>query len=560
MLPHDSREFDASATIFGEILNTCRKFPDKEALLGRGGEGKKFTYRDVADLIGKTAGGLQERGVGKGDRVGILSENCPEWGISYLATLAAGGVVVPLDASLKDAELANLLRVSQIKLLFCSSKWFKPVSNIIVLNALQTELVVLEGEGQQTLEEFAGSKSFIVQDVTTDDTAVLIYTSGTTGDPKGVILTHRNILSNLNSIDKAIEFYENDTFLSVLPMHHTFEATCGFLFPLYLGLKIVYARSLKSRDLFQDIKSNDATVMVGVPLLYEKICGTINKKIRELPPAKRVSLKAFYAASKFAWRFRMKIGRTLFKNLREKAGFNTIRLYISGGAPLPSRVAEWFNLVGFDFLEGYGLTECSPVVSVNRTHDIRFGSVGPPLPDVELEIDNSSPDGIGEVKVRGPNNTPGYLDNPEATRDLLRDRWLFTGDMGKIEKRHLYITGRKKNLIVSGGGKNIYPEEIESELNLSDHVLESLVLGRKKSNKTGEEIWAIIVPDIEYFKASDDSRGKEPGPERIREVIAKVVSDVNHRLADYKRVARFEIRLEEFEKTSSRKIRRRLYK
>nr|MBN2276151.1 AMP-binding protein [candidate division Zixibacteria bacterium] len=549
-----------SRSVHGAIFRSCQKFPDKTALVGNGGRAPCFSYRELENAVSRLAGGLKALGVGQGDRVGILSENCPEWAVAYLGILTAGAMVVPIDASLTSNELTRFFRVADLKVLFCSPRWFQPVSDLIILNALGFELFNLIGEGTGTLRGLSGKSENFEVEIQSSDPAVLIFTSGTTGDPKGVILTHQNLLGNLNSMVRTLPLYEDDIFLSVLPMHHTFEATCGFLLPLFAGLTIVYARSLKSRDILGDIAANKVTCLIGVPLLFEKIYNAIRRKIEELPPLKRVTLKAFYETSRMGWKIGRKPGTILFKNLRRKAGLGSIRLLVSGGAPLPARVAEWFNMIGFNFLPGYGLTECSPVVSVNRANDIQFGSVGPPLPGIEVEVDDPSADGVGEIKVRGPQNTPGYINNPKATSELLREGWLFTGDLGKIEDGHIYITGRKKNLIVSGGGKNIYPEEIESELNLSENVLESLVMGRNKSAKIGEEIWAVVVPDLEQIKlATQNDISGDPGPEQVRDIIAREVNLVNSRLAAHKRIARFEIRLEELEKTTTKKIKRNLY-
>jgi long-chain acyl-CoA synthetase len=559
MQPINPENFKTCSTIHEAILRTCRKFPEKTAIVGHGGEGVRYSYGDIEALVEKIAGGIHARGFGKGDHIAILSENCPEWPLAYLAILAAGCAVVPLDASLKETELTRFLRVSRVKLLLCSATWHRAAAEVIALNDLSINIATLPVDDSHSLIARAESEPFAAADIGAEDTAAIIYTSGTTGDPKGVILTHGNILSNLESIIRTLLIYPDDVFLSVLPLHHTFEATCGFLFPLYAGLTVVYARSLKSRDILGDIQNNRITFMVGVPILFEKLFNAISRRIQDLPLPKRISFKTLYAGSRIGWKLKRKVGRTLFRSLRSKAGLDTIRMLVSGGAPLPPSVAEWFNLIGFSFLPGYGLTECSPVVSVNRFDEIRFDSVGPPLPGVEVAVDNPSADGIGEILVKGGNNTPGYLDNPDATAELIKDGWLYTGDLGKIEKGHLYITGRKKNLIVSGGGKNIYPEEIEAELNLSDYVLESLVFGREKAKKAGEEIWAIIVPDIERVKLAQSKGDKEPSPGHIREVLEGEVAAVNRRLADYKRIVRFEVRLEAFEKTSTRKIKRSLY-
>jgi long-chain acyl-CoA synthetase len=548
------------SSLHSTVIESCRKQPQKVAMIGKAGTSRHYTYGDLAAFIPKLAGGLKSLGLKAGDRVGILSENCPEWGIAYLAILTAGGIIVPLDSAWKEMELRNTLRMSGIRFIFCSARFAGVAREIINQAALDIRLIGFEPDISPNLEMLAKAEPLVDASRGMDDPAALIYTSGTTGDPKGVILTHRNILANIEAIIQSIELYSEDIFLSVLPLHHTLEATCGFLLPLCAGLTTVHSRSLKSRDILEDIKNNRITCMVAVPLLFEKMYKTIEKKVEESPFLRRLTFQLLYQASGLGWRLRVKAGRALFRALREKAGLGSIRLLISGGAPLPADIAKWFNLIGFDFLQGYGLTECAPVVSVHRPHDIRFDSVGSPLPNLVIDIDDPSPDGVGEIKVKGPANTPGYLDNEKASADLIRDGWLHTGDMGRLWNGHLYITGRKKNLIVSAAGKNIYPEEIETALLMSPYILESVVLGRKKDNKMGEEIFATIVPDLERIKSHEKIQGQEPGREQIQQIIDDEVKSVNDRLADYKRINRFEIRYQEFEKTSSRKIKRNLYR
>jgi long-chain acyl-CoA synthetase len=552
------KRFNNYRTIFDAVFDSVKNFPDKAALIDD--SDGRVAYIDIKDRVERLAGGLHKAGINKGDRVGIISENCCRWGISYLAIQTAGGVVVPFDPVFKRGELADLLRVSEIKFLFCSEKWHLPLTQIIDFDKLDIELISLFGEGEKKYSSLLKSESFVDENVSPNDPAAIIYTSGTTGTPKGVILTHGNILANIDSVSQALPFYDNDVFLSLLPLHHTLEATCGFLVPLVMGLTVFYAGSLKSRDVIDKIKSNGVTVMVAVPLVYEKFHLAIKRRLRQLPFMKRVLLDSFYKLSSFCRKFNLNPGKVLFKGLRRQGGLDSIRMFISGGAPLPSHIGKWFNAIGLRLLEGYGMTECSPVLAVNRPENICIGSVGPPLPDIEIKINEPNDDGIGEVIVRGGNTTPGYLNNPEATAELLRDGWLYTGDMGKIEKGLLFITGRSKNIIISGGGKNIFPEEIEGYLNQSDYVLESLAVGRMRSGKTGEEIWALIVPDREQFEMELAEDKKVVTEEKIKETITEIVKDVNSRLADYKRIVNFEIRNEEFEKTAAKKIKRTKYK
>jgi long-chain acyl-CoA synthetase len=551
-------ELKTFGTIYDTILNTCQRVPDKDAFIGR--DGTRLSYREIENQIIRISGGLKSLGLQNKDRVGILSENCPEWGIAYLAVLAAGGIVVPFDGAWKETELEFAIKISGVKYLICSSKYRSALFEIIRKSNSALKLIGLESDFSPNLKELARSDPFISKDISPEATAALIYTSGTTGDPKGVILTHANFLANLEGVVKALELYSDDIFLSVLPLHHTLEATCGFLLPLLAGSTIVYSRSLKSRDILDDIKNNSVTCLVAVPLLFEKMYKTIEKRLEELPLPKRIYLKICYQISRLGWHLNLNVGKFLFRGLHRKSGLGTIRMMVSGGAPLPKEIAEWFNLVGFTFLEGYGLTECAPVVAVNCPKSIRFGSVGPPLPNVEIDIDNPSPDGVGEIKVRGASTTPGYIDNPTATAALLIEGWLYTGDFGKMSRGHLHITGRKKNLIVSAAGKNIYPEEIEAALHLSPFILESVIIGKKKDTKMGEEVFAMVVPNLDEIKRHLAHTGDIVPPDDIRLIIDKEVQAVNDRLADYKRINRFEIRMDEFEKTSTRKIKRNLYR
>ncbi len=539
------------------IFQTCRKIPGKTALQSSENPENLYTYKDIETITPRISFLLKNRGVKPQDKIGLLAENCPEWGIAYLSILCAGGIVVPFDPALKTAELANLLRLSGVKLVFVSEKLSSQFYES--LNTIKNDVELIQLENITNLSNETAA-SFLCSDIKPHDPAVLIYTSGTTGDPKAVVLTHRNLLANLEGIAAAIKFYPDDIFLSLLPLFHTFEATCGFLTPLVQGLTIIYARSLKSNDIIDNIKEYNVTCIVGVPLLYEKMYQSMKKKIGELPIPKKAMISISYALCKFAWLFGLKAGKIVFKELRVKAGLNTVRIFVSGGAPLPAFVAEWFNMIGFEFLEGYGLTECAPVVAVNRFNKIKFGSVGPPLPNVELKINDPSLEGIGEILVHADSTTPGYLDNPEATKELLKGGWLYTGDLGTIEKGFLFIKGRAKSLIVSGGGKNIYPEELEDILNQSPYIFESLVLGRKKPDDNHESIFAIVVPDIEQLSDEGITIPSETDLDKTESIIKSEIDKANCLLSNYKRISNFEIQWEEFEKTSTKKIKRVLYK
>ncbi len=542
------------------MLDCCLRIPDRIAFVSNDGSGKSYRYSEVHEIVTRISGGLKNLGFCRGDKAAIISPNCPEWGMIYLATLAAGGIFVPFDSSWKEEEIAHTLDVSQVKFIFCSNKWFPIVNGIAVRKNLKITSVCIDSSFTPNLSDLLDSKPYISNDISPNDPAAIIYTSGTSGEPKGVILTHRNILADIEGTIRALDLPPDDTCLSILPLHHTLESTCGFLTSLIVGRRIVYAQSLKSKDLLNDIKKYNVVCIIGVPLLYEKIHNAITKRIEELPIIKKIFYRLLYKLSGFFWILGIKSSKHLFKSMRKRAGLESVKMMVCGGAPLPPKIAEWFNLIGFDFMVGYGLSECAPVVTLHRPNGIKFDSVGSPIPGVEIEISNPNAEGIGEIKVKGENTSPGYIDNPQATKELLKDGWLHTGDLGKMVKGQLYITGRKKNLIVSAAGKNIYPEEIEAALHLSPFILESIVFGRKKENRMGEEVHAIIVPNLDEMRSRFPEIGSSPDHKIVNEVIETEVQQVNNRLADYKRLIRFEIKFEELEKTSTRKIRRTVYK
>jgi long-chain acyl-CoA synthetase len=542
-------------SVFEAFAERTSEWPARTALVGDGGRGCSYTYNDLLTLSKNLAGGIVQRGWIDNNGLGLIGENRPEWSLAYLAIMAAGGTVVPLDANLTEPEIEHLISHSGVKTVFCSAK-FKDF-----LTGLNDNLNVisLEDDDENSWRHLA-SKSHDESAVAPNDVAVLIYTSGTTGDPKAVELTHANLLANLEGIRRAVPFDSEEVFLSVLPLHHTFEATVGLLTPLMAGLKVVYARSLKSNILIEDIAHNRATVLVAVPLLYEKMCSSFRRKIAAAPWPRRTLAGLLIALSSFGMKLGFRWGRVLLAGLRQKARLDSLELMVSGGAPLPESIARFFSALGFDFIQGYGLTETSPVVAVNRRHDRVGGSVGAPLGNVEVRIDQPEPSGIGEILVRGDNVTRGYRDNEEQTRALLRDGWLHTGDLGRMRDGKLWITGRAKNLIVSAAGKNIYPEELEEHLCASDLITEAVVFGRLRENRQGEEVHALIVPDLEVARELPEWTSDAAGnPEKLHQLMQPTVRDVNDRVARYKRIVRFSVQTDELEKTSTRKIKRFRY-
>jgi long-chain acyl-CoA synthetase len=548
-------DITTAPTLFAALRDTAQRHPQKVAYKAYGGQGRSYTYAEVYERVRALAAGLQTVPYAAVRAVALLAENCPEWAIAYLGVVAAGKTVVPIDAGLKPGEIESLLNLSQVKLAIVSGKFEHLIRQQTGIDCLS-----FDPTSPNDWEQAIGMPDEHVDSATRDTTAALLYTSGATGLPKAVQLTHGNLLANLESVRKALAFGHDDIWYSVLPLHHTFEATCGFLTPMACGATVVYARSLKSKEIIEDIRANHVTVMCGVPLLYEKMYQAIRRGLREAPVHKRLSFRFLYELSRLGWMGGGDLGKRLLAGFRERIGMSDMRMFVSGGAPLPPHIAEFFNLVGINFLQGYGMTECSPVISVNRPRNVRFGSVGPPLEGVEIRIADPDAGGVGEILVRGSNITPGYKDNPRLTEELLAEGgWLRTGDLGRYDDGHLWITGRAKNLIVSAAGKNIYPEELEEKLLASPYVLEALVVGRRKESRLGEEAFALIVPDVEQFAAEFGLSVESPDLDFIRKQLTEVVAEVNSRIADYKRIAAFEVSTSELEKTSTKKIKRFLY-
>lgn len=538
--------------IAARFFDAAEKYADQPAA-GRAGDDAYLTYQQLAQKVREAAIFLGP--VEPGEPIGILSENRPAWCKIYLAILARGGTVVPVDSLLKPDEIKRVFIQAGFRRIFVSPRFLDVVGEVNAELEEKLQLINLETISSTDTATFAPS---FTQD--SNKPAVLIFTSGTTGKPKKVILTHGNLLSDIEGISRRLPLGPGVRFLSVLPLHHTFEATIGFLLVFLTGCTVYYVKALNSRDILDGIRKHQITHFVSVPLLYEKLYHAILNGVKKAPLSRRILFKASMSAAKTMNSLSgINPGKDLFKTLRQKAGLQSIQLMVSGGAPLPAEISKSFNLLGFTFIEGYGLTETSPVLTFNPLERNKLGSVGLPLDNVKLKIDNPNEKGVGEVLAQGPMITPGYLDNPEETAKLLRDGWLYTGDMGRIdEDGYLYIMGRKKNLIVSAAGKNIYPEEIEAELVCSPFIMEAMVYG-EKAPKGREEVAAMIYPDYDALAAHLGKKADSITEDEIKKVIDLEIKNICARMADFKRVKHITYLREEMEKTSSKKIKRYKY-
>ncbi len=563
------REHRGIFTIPEMLARSARDFGPRVALsVFRNGAYQHLTYEELWFRVRHIARGLHALGISRKDRCAILGPNSPEWAQAYLGILTAGAVCLPLDSLLKPHEIRHILLEAGARFIFVAPRFLDTVLEMEEGGEIFKKIVVFEGPVRVSSRKILTLEELIAlgkkgkgdpRGPRLDDLAAIIYTSGTTGKAKGVMLTHRNIISDVAACYQVVDFGPEDRLLSVLPMHHTFECTAGFLLPLYAGAHITFARSLKSRDILEDLKNSRVTFMLGVPLLFQKMFEAIERRIARSPLPQRTLLKTLLKAVDLAGRVgrEAEAGRILFARVREKAGLGHLRFFVSGGAPLPPHVPKNFRRLGIKLIQGYGLTEASPVLTLNPTEAPVDESIGLPLPGVEVKIRNPSPEGVGELCFRGPMIMKGYFQNPEATREALDEEgFLRTGDLGYRDARgYLYICGRAKNLIVTPAGKNVYPEEVEFVLDRSPFILESMVFG-VPTDRGGEEVAAVIVPDYEAIDRAFP--GKSLSEEDVKKLIAEEVRKAMREVAEYKRVKRFVLRDEELPKTSTRKIKRHL--
>lgn len=523
---------------------------------------QSLSYSDAARAVHAFTALLEELGVKSGDRVGIQSENRPEWGLAYLAALEAGAVVVPIDAQLQAQEVAEILVTAEARFCIVTARLRGVVETARRERVPDLRLVSLDPVAGEPGWDVAQAKFPNERPrpprAEPGDLAVLLFTSGTTGHAKGVMLSHTNLLSNVEAVARAFEFGPADRFLSVLPLHHTFESTGGFLCPMRVGASVAYARGLNSRELREDMASSKTTLFIAVPLLYEKLLNAIRTGIGESPAPRRWFVNALLFVTRVVRRATgLRLGRTLLKPVRERAGLGSLRIFVSGAAPLAPEVFWGLLDLGLPVVEGYGLTETSPVACANRLQHPEPGGVGWPVPGVEVRIVEPDAEGNGEIAIRGPNVMIGYYGNPAGTAEVLRDGWFFTGDLGRfLPDGRVRITGRLKNMIATAAGKKIYPEEVETHLANSPFILEVVVTGGRSTHGDREEVHAHVHPNLPALEAHAKALGKPFDDAFVERVLREDIEARCASLASYKRVKRVIVHHEEFAKTTTGKIRR----
>ena len=518
----------------------------------RDGRKEQYTYADLRELATRVAGFLASEGIKPGDRVMLVSNNAPEWGMSYFGVLKAGATCIPCDPESSTSEILNFARAGNAAGIICSEKVLEenPVLRERLAEQGLTRVWTYEDVFALPAEETEDQRiALLPQRAHAQSVASLIFTSGTTGQPKGVMLSHRNLTSMVSMLSSVFDMTTRDGVLSVLPLHHTFEFSTGFLTPLSRGAQITYLPELTSDALARAIKNGHVTGMVGVPALWELLHRRIKNRLYERSDwIGKVADNLIFANAWLRDKTPLNFGQVLFYPIHEGLG-GRIRYFISGGSALSEKLQRDFHGLGFTILEGYGLTEASPVLTVTRPEDrMLTGTVGKPLPGVEVRIAEPDSSGVGEVIARGPNVMLGYYEDEAATRKTLVERWLYTGDLGRVDDDgNLYLVGRSKEIIVDTNGKNVYPDELEETYGNSAYVRELSIVGL--ADGIGEKVACLVVPDDEYDISLSRAELHRLVEEHFREVSAS--------LPYYKRVKVLHFTDMELPRTATRKVKRR---
>lgn len=524
------------------------------------GKFREISHKEFRNDINYLGTALINMGL-KGKRVAVISENRYEWGVAYLAVAAGVGVIVPLDKALPDNEIESLMIRSEIEAIIYSNKYdtimnhVKEQGNTKVKYFISMDLEKKENDiysqkelmedGKKLIEE--GNREFLDAKIDAEAMGIMLFTSGTTAMSKAVMLSHKNICANLMDIAAVIKLVPEDRMLSFLPLHHTFECTVGFLYPISKGCSIAFCEGI--RHIADNVKEYQITAMISVPILFEGMYKKVMKSIEK--KGKLETVKKGIKISNFLLKFGIDIRRKIFKEIHDNLG-GKVRLFVAGGAAFDPEAEKGFNELGVRTLQGYGLTESSPVIAAEDDKYQRLGSIGKAFPSLEVKIDNPNEEGIGELLAKGPSIMLGYYNNEEATKETLEDGWLHTGDLAKIDKDgYIFISGRKKFVIVLKNGKNIYPEELETLVNKIEGVKESFVYG--KPEEDGDyKICCKIVYDKELVEGIYGTTDEE----KLKELIWQEVKKVNKTMPAYKYIREITITDKDLIKTTTQKIKR----
>jgi len=530
------------------------RFPEKVCFTAFSPKEVHYSYDEASHYIRNIAAYLVSLGIRKGDRVALSGKNSPCWAMAYLAVVELGAVIVPLDYQMETETLNRILKFVEASILFVDRERYDELGNPDC--GVKTK-IALSPDNENFILNLPPCEIELPEGPEEDDMAAILFTSGTTGNEKGVMLSHRNFSSDAFQANKPfLEVLPEDILYALLPLHHSYCMTAVFLESIAIGCELVFAGGLSVSQMMNDLKRGRITVIMGIPLLYNKILKGMMKQIRSKGLATHFLVGFLMRVSGVVKQvFDVNIGKKIFGNiLLKKANLYTIKYMICGGGPLAPETFQRYQELGLDFVQGYGMTETSPISTLNPAHAFKLKSVGKVFPLVDMKIMDPDSDGIGEIILKGPICCLGYYKNEEATQELFtKDGYLRTGDLGYLDKEnYLYLTGRAKSLIVTEGGKNVFPEEIEDYFQLYQQIEQILIVGFVANEETrGEGIEALIYPNTEHYDSLSFNN-----TDMIREDLISAVREVNRELLPYKRISRVRILEEPMEMTTTKKIKR----
>lgn len=544
---------ETSAELYADNTAFYQKYKGEENFT-------EISYTQMMERVNGLGTALLHHGL-QGRRIAVIGENCSEWAISYLAVLCGTGIVVPLDRELSKEELKNLLQRAEVSCVLFSSRYrdmFQEISAelehplmlVDFFSAKKSEEVFswqeLIEEGRVLLQ--SGERSFVDAEIDSGAMSVILFTSGTTGASKGVMLNQKNLAADLMVSPTVLKVHPWDIFFSVLPLHHTYECTCGFLMPLYKGAAIGYCQGLKY--IVRNLQEIRPTMFLGVPAIFENLYRTIWKNIRKQGKEKLV--KRMIGLNRVTKKIGLDLSGKLFRQITAVFG-GRLRLMICGGAAINPQVLNGIGDFGILALQGYGLTECSPMGALNPDTAPNPASIGVCFPGFELKTVDPDEEGIGELCIRGDNVMMGYYQMPEETAAVIDgEGWFHTGDLGYLdEKGYAYITGRKKNVIITKNGKNVYPEELEYQLSLSPYIAESFVFSSTQPGESDISIVASIRPDMDLIR---EKLPGEPSDEDVKTILWEEVDKINESAPLYRKIKKVILRKTEFVKNTSNKL------
>ncbi len=553
--------FDISREKYKDNIFILEKFTPK-------GEFTKITYKEFTDDVIALGTVLTNKYNLKDERVVIIGENTYNWYVSYMAMLCGVGIAVPVDKELPANEIENVIQRSRATAVIYSTKkkdiikkvedklpqvkYFIQMNSDDKLLGREVGFNTIIEQGKEMVKN--GDDSFSKIEIDPEEFKVLIFTSGTTSNSKGVMICNRNLAQNINAVNPYVKLHETDRLFSILPLHHTYESTIGFLLPFAKGSSIAVCQGLKY--IVPNLKETKPTALLAVPLLIENLYKKINQTIEK--SGKTAMVNSMMQITNALKNVGVDIKKKVFKEIYENLGGN-LRFVVSAAAPIDPKVGKWMQDLGIIFLQGYGLTETAPIAALTPQYDSRVGSAGKAVVCAELKIDNPNEKGEGEVLIKSETLMIGYYEDKEATDEVIEtdeqgNRWFHSGDVGYLDKDgFLYITGRIKNVIVTQNGKNIYPEEIELMLGEIPEIKECMVYGKEVEGEKELIITAKVIPNLEEIQKEHDG---ELTDDIIHDIIWEKIKEVNHKLTSYKAIKKLEIKKDEFAKTTTMKIKR----